>query len=341
MEPIMNNNPLLAGSRPWCIGRFVIDRPAHSEIGYEKYEFTGDKIDITRNVSLGTFQYKVDAREDELREKKRTILIPYKESVKRGLPNGVVGTEIPWLEKAVSPSQTSRLLIYRQYGDHLNLPLDGEGYVLTGSTMLSMKFDLGGSVIQKVILDESDWYRNVSYRDNWDIPTERGFCINGALIGGPSRNSEVAEQTISMIPGKPSLFVIKMRDAVEADRKFSLLKTLPDLRNDLKERGYSHNVRVLREGKRQVAGMDAEEVLLSIKDGKTQVFQFYLQAPGDPNTTAQPHTEIQLLLGDELSDADKDSGMKPEDMSSPVDEAGAIQAWDTLLNSMHLRPGAM
>ncbi|MGT2491031.1 T6SS immunity protein Tli4 family protein [Cupriavidus basilensis] len=55
---------------------------------------------------------------------------------------------------------------------------------------------------------------------------------------------------------------------------------------------------------------------------------------------AQPR-EIQLMLGDALTDADKDEGVKPEEVSSLVDEAGAIQAWDALLNSIRLRPGAI
>jgi hypothetical protein len=341
VEAVVNNNYVLADSRPWCIGRFVFDRPARSEVAYEKCVFWGDKIGVTTNVSQGTFQHEVDARENELRNKKRTNSISYKEMHERRLNSMILQTNIPWLEKSASPTKSSRLLIYTEYGDAPDLPFDGEGYVLAGSTMLSMKFILGSKAVQKVIQNESEWYRNVSYRDDWNVPTERGFCVNGALIGGPSRNSEVAEQTISLTPDKPSLLVIKMHDAVDADQQFSLLKTLPDLRQDLQERGYSHNVRILRKGKRQLGGMNAEEVLFSIKDGKTQVFQFYLQAPGNPDTTAQPHTEIQLMLGAELSDADKDSGMKPEDMSSPVDEADAIRAWDTLLNSMRLRPGAM
>jgi hypothetical protein len=47
------------------------------------------------------------------------------------------------------------------------------------------------------------------------------------------------------------------------------------------------------------------------------------------------------MLGDALSDGDKQNGVTAEQAASPVNEAQAIQAWDTLLNSMHLRPGAM
>ncbi|MGT2491027.1 T6SS immunity protein Tli4 family protein [Cupriavidus basilensis] len=91
----------------------------------------------------------------------------------------------------------------------------------------------------------------------------------------------------------------------------------------------------------QIAGMEAEEVLFSIREGGSQLYRFHLLAPGNPDSVAQPHTEIQLRLGSALTEADKDRGVKPEAVSSLVDEAGAIQAWDALLDSMRLRPGAM
>jgi len=341
LEPVMTNNPLLADPRPWCIGRLVMDRPTHSEIYYEGYEYTGDKIEVSSNVSPGTFEYKVGIREKELRNKKRINSIDYGEIKKKGLDSMLLETDIPWLETAASPTQASRLLIYKERVDHPDSSFYGEGYILAGTNMFSMKFKLGSDAVQKVIHDESEWYRNVTYRDDWTVPTERGFCISGGLIGGPSRNSEEMKQSIILLPGRSSLFVINMREAFDVDQQSSLLKTLPDLRKDLREQGYEHGVHILREGKRQVAGMDAEEVLFSIKEGGAQVFRFYLLAPGNPDTTAQPHTDIQLMLGDALSDGDKQNGVTPEQAASPVNEAQAIQAWDTLLNSMHLRPGAM
>jgi hypothetical protein len=329
-------NPLLADSRSWCIGRFVIDRPAHSSLSAEEYTYWGDKIELTSNVSPGTFQHKVSARENELRTKRRTTSVSYKEMQTKGLKSMIVETEIPWLEKAVSPTPNSHLLIYKGDGDSADSLLDEEGYVLVGTTMLSMKSLLRPGDIQQSIERTTDVYRNISYRDNWTVPTERGFCINGALIGGAPRNSEAAEQTIVLLPGRPTAFVIDMRVAVEGDRQSSLLKTLPDLRQELRAQGYSHNVHILRKAKRQVAGMDAEEVLFSIKEGGVQLFRFYLLAPGIPKTVAQPHTDVQLILG-----ATNNSTLTPEQASSPVDEAGAIQIWDALLDSMRLRPGAL
>jgi len=341
LEPVMTNNPLLTDPRPWCVGRLVMDRPAHSEMYTESYEYWGDKIEIASNVSPGTFQYKVETRENELRTKKRTAFMSLKEMMAQGLKSTIVQTDIPWLEKAVSPTQTSRLLIYRERVDHPDILINEEGYVLAGTTMLIMKSLLRPGDIQRSIDLTNDEYKYITYRDDWTVPTERGFCISGALIGGPSHKSEALTQSIILLPGHMSLLVIHMRDAVDVDQQTSLLKTLPDLRQQLRDQGSGHNVHILREGKRQVAGMDAEEVLFSIKEGGVQVFRFYLLAPGNPDTTAQPHTDIQLMLGDALSDGDKQNGVTPEQAASPVDEARAIQAWDTLLNSMLLRPGAM
>jgi hypothetical protein len=332
----MNKNPLLDDSRPWCIGRFVIDRPVKSELVADQYEYTGDKVDVTNNVSRGTFRHKVEMRENELRAKKRTVSLPLTAEMMRNGDTGIKEIDTPWLEQAVSPNSISRLLIYKQFGDAPDLPFSGEGYVLVGSNMLTTNFMLGSGSVQKVIHDESEWYRNVTYRDSWTVPTERGFCINGALIGGPSRNSEEVKQTIVLQPRRPSAFVINMRDAVDGDPQSPLLKTLPELRDELHGQGHSKNVHILREGKRRIADMDAEEVLFSIKDGGIELFRFYLLAPGNPDTVAQPRTDIQLILG-----ATNDSTLTPEQASSPVDETGAIEIWDSLLNSIRLRPGAL
>jgi hypothetical protein len=331
----MNDISLLAGARPWCIGRLLMDRPAKAELSGENYEYWGAKIDVVSGVTSIAFKNRMDNREDELSIKKRTVLIPYKESIRRGLKNGVVETDTSWLEHAVSPTPNSRLFIFNEDAETDAL-FNSEGYVLAGKTMLSMKSMLRATDIQKSIQLTTDEYRYISYRDDWSVPAERGFCIKGALIGGPSRNSEAVEQYFILEPGRPSMFSIKMRDAVDVDRQSSLLSDLPGLREKLRAQGYSHNVRILREGRRQIAGMDAEEVLFSIREGDVQLFRFFLLAPGIALSMAQPHTEIQLNFGSEPYD-----DLPPNEATSPVDEAGAVRVWDTLLNSLRLRPGAM
>jgi len=335
MESVMTSNPLLVNPRPWCVGRFVIDRPAQTQTHTESYEYWGDKIDIKLNVTPGTFKYKVQTRETELRDKKRTIDLPLTAEMMRNGDNGIREISASWLEKVVSPTNASRLLIYNEFGDGPAKDIfEQEGYVLAGTTMLTMKSRLRRSDIDKSIRLTADEYQQITYRDNWTVPTEPGFCVNGALIGGPSRNSEALSQ-YWWLP-VAGTFGIQMRDAVDVDEQSSLLKDLPSLKHQLREQGYSGHVKILREGKRTVAGMDAEEVLFSITGDGVQMYRFYLLAPGKAKDVAHPHTAIQLLLGDPPQ-----AGVSAADATSPVEDAGAIQVWDTLLDSMRLRPGAI
>ncbi|MFP3756463.1 MULTISPECIES: T6SS immunity protein Tli4 family protein [unclassified Cupriavidus] len=333
---MMMNNPLLANSRPWCIGRFVFDRPAASEISSERYGFWGDEIEIRRNVSFQTFDHEMRKREETLRREKRESSISYQEMKERGLESMRFKVNVPMLEQVASPTQNSRVFLFTMDGKRPDPFFKQEGYVLAGGTMLAMKSTVPKRIIQSAIAGLSEVLRDVTYRDDWTVPTEPGFCIDGALIGGRSRDSERVTQSFALLPGRYAGLLIRMRDAVESDKKLSLRQTLPDLRGNLNNKGFSGNVRFLRDGKRQVAGMEAEEVLFSITDGTIQIYQFYLMAQGDPETVAQPHTEIRLTLGGPSTHS-----LTPELATSPVDEAGAIQMWDTLLNSMRLRPGAL
>ncbi|PMS28552.1 hypothetical protein C0Z19_00435 [Trinickia soli] len=178
-----------------------------------------------------------------------------------------------------------------------------------------------------------DEIRRFKARDNWTVPAESGFCFDGGIVTGSSTTTEEASQSFALMPGRPALLVIQMRDSVEQDQNEPLTKTLPALRAQLSRQ--PGHYRILREGKRAIAGMNAEEVLFEIQDGGITSYRFYLLAPGDPSTLAKPHTAVQLLLGASSPD------LTPEQATAPVDEAGALQVWDTLLNSLHLRPGAV
>ena len=335
IESGMANNPLLVNPRPWCVGRFVINRPAQSEMANESYEYWGLKFDIALNVTPGTFQYRVQTRENELRAKKRTIDLPLTAEMLQNNDNGIRETDVPWLERATSPTKTSRLLIYKEFADDIAPYFDVNGYVLAGSTMLTMKSLVRPTDIQLSIDRVGDVYRNITYRDNWTVPTDPGFCVNGALIGGPSRNSEALTQvwTLPDVGG----IVITMRDAVDVDEQSSLLANLSSLKHQLREEGYSGHVKILRERKRIVAGMDTEEVLFSIQGDGVQLFRFYLLAPGKAKDVAHPHATIQLMIGE----IPKEGVITAAEATALVDEAGAVQVWDTLLDSMRLRPGAI
>ena len=322
-EPTMTN-PLLSKQRPWCIGRFVFQRPATSEITNQRYAFWGEKLETQHNVSAATYQTKIGSLERELNAKKRT------DPGSRGNK-----TYNPWLEKVLSPTADSKVFAYKKfYTEGVAQPFHTEGYIFENNTLFHTTGSFGSNGLDKFDPVYTDLYRRIKARDNWSVPTESGFCFDGGIATGSSTYSEEVSQSFALMPGRPALFVIQMRESVDGDQNSPLTKTLPDLRAKM-DQVSSGSYRILRQGKRSVAGMDAEEVLFALKEGEITSYRFYLLAPGDPTTLAKPHTAIQLLLGAPSHD------LSPDQASSPVDEAGALQTWDTLLNSLRLRPGAV
>lgn len=323
VEPTMNN-PLLSKVRPWCIGRLVFDRPTSSEISNESYEYRGEKFVTTHDVSQDAYDAKVAAREKELRTKQRVNPVNLDEKTGRA-----------WLEKAFSPVPHSRVFIFNDaIAKAATLPFDTEGYLFANRTLVHTTGMIGADVLDRAESIYNDTYRRIKVRDNWTVPTESGFCFDGGIVTGSSTYTEAVSQSFALMPGRPALLLIKLRDAVDGDQAEPLTRNLAALRAKLDSMPGSY--RILRQGKRQVAGMDAEEVLFALKDGDVTLYRFYLLAPGNPATLAQPHTSIELLLG-----ASARSDLPPSQATSPVDEAGALQTWDKLLNSLHVRPGAI
>lgn len=323
VEPTMNN-PLLSKARPWCIGRLVFDRPASSEISNESYEYRGEKLVTTHNVSQDTYDAKVAAREKELRTKQRVNPVNLDEKTGRA-----------WLEKAFSPVPHSRVFVFNDaVAKTATLPFDTEGYLFANHTLVHTTGMIGADVLDRAESIYNDTYRRIKVRDNWTVPTASGFCFDGGIVTGPSTYTEAVSQSFALMPGRPALLLIKLRDAVDGDQSEPLTRNLPALRAKLDSMPGSY--RILRQGKRTVAGMDAEEVLFALKDGDVTVYRFYLLAPGNPATVAQPHTSVELLLG-----APARGDLPSDQATSPVDEAAALQTWDTLVNSLRARPGAI
>ncbi|CAI8691094.1 T6SS immunity protein Tli4 family protein [Burkholderia sp. IT-111MI5] len=322
-EPTMTN-PLLSKSRPWCIGRFVFDRPVASKITNQRYAFRGEKLETQHNASLDTYRAKVGELERKLKTSKRIDPSDNNKPVNHA-----------WLEKETSPKNDSKAFVYVDaYTEGVKLSFDSEGYAYENNTLFHTTGSFGSSGLDKFESTYTDLYRRIKARDNWSVPTESGFCFDGGIVTGSSTYPEEVSQSFALIPGRPALLVIQMRKSMSEDQGRPLTKTLPELRAKM-DQVSSGSYRIVRQGKRTVAGMDAEEVLFALKEGEITSYRFYLLAPGDPSTLAKPHTAIQLLLGASSPD------LKPDEATSPVDEAGALQTWETLLNSLRLRPGAV
>jgi Tle cognate immunity protein 4 N-terminal domain len=183
------NNPMLSKMRPWCIGRLVFDRPVSSEISDEKFSYRGDRFVTTHDVSSDVYRKIVGARENQLRTKQRVNPVNLDEKTGKA-----------WLEKAFSPVRDSRVFIYQEGVAKVKLPFKSEGYFFAGRTLFHTTGGIGEDGLYDAENIYNDIYRRIKARDNWAVPTESGFCIDGGIVTGSSTYTEEVSQSFALMP---------------------------------------------------------------------------------------------------------------------------------------------
>ncbi|WP_244138024.1 T6SS immunity protein Tli4 family protein [Burkholderia sp. BCC0398] len=312
--------PVMHDTRPWCIGRFALDLPSDIAVYNQQFKYMDYTIETTRNISRNTFLQQVDAREKEL---KTTLRMDMTQAT--GTTNNV------WLKEAIRPNDDTRLFIFRKADTtSIDIPYKAEGYAWSSDTLFTLKTLIGARYDDSNLQVANQILRHIGPRQDWEIPVDGAFCFNGGAISGKPFRGFDATLSVGLLPGTPSTFVVKLRESVDVDQKASLLDGLPAFEIQLKS--LLGRYKILRKGKRQFAGMEAEELLIAISEDGVQKYHFYLLAPGVEYDLSKPHTAIQLLFG-----AAPDSITSAAQATSPVNEAQAIQAWDAVLNSFHYR----
>ncbi|WP_412022785.1 T6SS immunity protein Tli4 family protein [Burkholderia cepacia] len=312
--------PVMHDTRPWCIGRFALELPGDAEVYNQQFKYMGYSIASTKNVSRQEFARRIDTRELELATTMR--LDPHK---------SFTPTKTPWSHQVVRPSEDSRFFVFGRYDVPSEEQVyDVEGYALSDETLFVLKNKFGGGYDQTAIRNATEILRNIHRRTDWDVPSDGAFCFDGGAIGGKPLPGFDATLAVGLVPGRPSNLIVKLRESVNVDQQASLLDGLPAF--EIRLKSLVGRYKVLRKGKRQFAGMQAEELLIAISEEGVQKYQFYLLAPGVERDISQPHTAIELLFG-----AAPDAVTPASEATSPVSETQAIQAWDALLNSFHYR----
>ncbi|WP_241332457.1 T6SS immunity protein Tli4 family protein [Burkholderia cenocepacia] len=314
------SQPVMTDTRPWCIGRFAVDLPRTADVYVQDYKYMGYTIEPVPNVSKSDFDSRVSKREQELRTLMRED--PHK---------AFAQTKTPWLHQTVEPSAASRLFVYSRYDDKPeDLVYDVEGYAEANDTLFVLKNRFGATYDQSAISNASEILKNIKPRSDWDVPSDGAFCFRGGAIGGRPLPGFDASVAARLVHGRPSNLIVTMRESVEGDRKNSTLDQLS--KNDATLKQYAGNVDVLRKGTRDVAGMKAAEFAVHVQGDGIHAYHFYLFSPGVPGDLSRPNLTIQLLFG-----AAPDDGTPPAEATSPVNQAEAIQAWDSVLASFHYR----
>jgi hypothetical protein len=288
----------------------LVDLPEGVLIGgwYQRYQGTG-RICITPNISLKEFEDAVNKRAEEL----------------KAVPHKGGGTRLEKIIRLTTPH--SMTILYWKNNHYKGSFLKADSFALIDHYMYKLQSETRTNLVeQKEDVDFFDEvFRSIRPLKTDEIPAEHGFCFDRSiLVDSPS----------------PEIFENVIATAIWLDRpdvhfRFTTFgngpETDPPLLDRLKKVNPYFGAQVLRSGRRDLTNgeMGEEHLERVTEENGTQGHLFIWEAQGLPNDQYE-HPQMRL-------DMSTGNGKHGPENSSLSDE-DALKLWDTILNSIRLRP---
>ena len=295
----------------WCFGRFQVDIPWEAEFRTQGGDFLVAEIESGRGKE--NFRAAVNAAVDKVKN----------ETFERGFK----------FERLVYPENDDKQIIVSKadlYGDI--------AYGLSGFAMNQNKhesnhyyyFSATGYDIEKLdatIAVYQAILSTVRYRHDSEVPAEAGFCIKDGFI--PSDGS------INMNEDASLAFRLKDRPDVRIRVESSTLwvpeETLLERAKISKLNALlpGNKVKVIRQQKRTVNGMDGEESLISGPSvGEVGTgYIFIWETQGEIGNTLKPGIHLKITAGERVED-------------SSLSKEQVLALYETVLKSLRFRPAS-
>ncbi len=307
------------GFRTHCVGRYLVDLPETADIRFFTADYRRRRVSV-RTVEREVFLNETRAFEEKLRstqhEKDPTLL---------GL-----------LER--SQDENTVALAYWE-DPHAGYIRQVQGFRWNAGSMLSAHGEVNDDKPEIWLKNTNKVLAEFHPRSADEIPSEPGFCIEGGYFAGaPEANQETASIRLTL-KDHPDLWIDIDTDTIGKEQVVDagllarvdkgMAVPLPlDIRAELAK------VRTLRRGPHPVGPVKAEELLEAMpnKTGR-YAHQFRWEAFGERAQTLAPSIVVEFATGKNKT-GDEDSGQPS------LTDAEAISLFDTIVNSIRLRPTA-
>lgn len=303
-----------------CVGRYLVDVPSQAEVGMSREMMSGFTIDAVRE-SETVFRERIAAREAEIAARR---------APDAGQPGGMVEAR----DLRIS-GMVGRTFIYgrdRTFGfeggrrvDVEWVSVESHAYLGGLSLTLSMKYaNEDDAKVAEALLAQA------RPRNEQEIPTVPGFCIDQAIFVEPLPSHTNEQVAMSLgLPGHPDLSLVFFSLAGGKPSPGLLARTAEvDAAASADE---LLRVTKLREGKRNVNGIDGEEVLERVRElNFTTGYGFNWEVPSADDDVLRPFLSLELLTGNS-----ERAGGKPVDSS--LHEDAVLALWDSISSSIRLR----
>ena len=312
---------MTANMKTLCVGRYLIDVPAKSEVSFSGSMLNGFDI-VTNKETESAFRKRVEEREAEI-------------VAQRADANCRSEGGMETARDLRVPGMVGRTLIYGRSRGYL---MEGERRVDLESVSVEvhahvngLSFSLAAQSTDAASAEEAEaLLARLQIRREDEVPTVAGFCIPEAVFADPlpahknehlvvhlglTDHPDLGFQLMSLAgtrPGPGLLARVARADATTGAEDLLRMTTL-------------------RKGKRSINGIDGEELLLRAREfNLTTTYGFSWEAPGAADDPALPLLSMELRTG--ISER---SGGKPVDSS--LHEDALLDLWDRIASSIRPR----
>jgi hypothetical protein len=290
-----------------CVGRFLLDVPAGTTVN-PGYVYAKKKVETATGVSTERFRQQVAAREAALAAASHRLGGSMSVSQTRIDEDAVLLTS--WVSDTSKVGHRQELYVLDR--------AHGVRYLVSGET--------DAAKLPAAIENYRALRPRISYRDPATIPTAAGFCIDSGFIAGNRINSE--EMTIGLRPRAYPGARMTLMSYVTGRPDRPLLQRSSDLPPEYA--AAQAKMRNLRRGERDVGPIQGQEILAHAEEGGKRMYAFLWESQGRAESLQFPFLSLQLLTEEQAAPA-----------AAFGNDAEALAAWDQVLGSLRLRPGAI
>ncbi|WP_235319346.1 T6SS immunity protein Tli4 family protein [Photorhabdus akhurstii] len=326
---------MLANMQPRCVGRYLIDLPAGFENVANRGIFIGDARIETERLYPPEFEYRIEAREQELKKMQfvKPKDMPFLKKVYR-LPDDMEGVIFDRNESSGIPGY-ARVLEAHLYSHGVAFIVTMEFTELSDDKYKEDRDDYirGGfserqyNQLYQTLEKMKRLLSRISGRKDTEIPTEAGTCIPDGFITGS--HDEKENMTFVYKRDESDHFTFSVEILNDLQEKDHLLERLRGMEGMF----LAMHAKIIRKEKREINGTYTEEVLTTastekIDEPETKIpgYKFILIANETIGDYKNPFVRINLR-NDRLS-------------ATPFSENELIKFWDAVTSTFRKRPGA-
>ncbi|OHV02014.1 hypothetical protein BLA34_06495 [Ralstonia solanacearum] len=301
------------GWKTFCFGRYLVDLPAEAKVSSSS-RIVGIEIEPVPVERPALLKERVEARERELMASRHTsgesMLV---RRVDQG--NGSVSL-LSW-------NSPRRKILMSQ-----------ESYLVANNAWRAFKYsgEISASRQDRAISLFSLLATNIRSRSDSEIPIGPGFCIDQGFIAGSDYRSEGFQVGITLPQHPNALITIDASTGAEQDRllervdKFFATAVAAQL----------SGLKILRKRQRDVGPIEAEEYATAASGNGQRVYAFAWESQGKDKSLSEQNIVAALKVL-EQSVITEHTPYRPAFKS----DEEALQLWDTIIDSIRLRPGAV